>query len=259
MSLSVSDYIYTGTIRHRRFVPFDHFFSYRIFMVYFDISKVEQILKKSWFWNVNKPSIVSFYREDYHGNQEQSLDDAVRSTIYQKTGRILKGPIRILTHLRYFGYCFNPVSFYYCFDQSDQNVELIMAEITNTPWKERHSYIVSDKRNSKSNLTTSFGKDFHVSPFWGMDHQYEWIFTKPEKNLVVNMKNIKDQNKVFDATLTLERKAFNLKNLVLQTLSLPFMTVRIVFRIHWQALKLWIKGAHVFDHPNEIKVKVEDP
>ena len=114
MSLSVSDYIYTGTIRHRRFVTFDHFFSYRIFMVYFDISKVEQILKKSWFWNVNKPSIVSFYREDYHGNQEQSLDDAVRSTIYQKTGRILKGPIRILTHLRYFGYCFNPVSFYYC-------------------------------------------------------------------------------------------------------------------------------------------------
>ena len=134
-----------------------------------------------------------------------------------------------------------------------------MAEITNTPWKERHSYIVSDKRNDKSNLTANFGKDFHVSPFWGMDHQYEWIFTKPEKNLVVNMKNIKDQNKVFDATLTLERKAFNLKNLVLQTLSLPFMTVRILFRIHWQALKLWIKGAHVFDHPSEIKVKIEDP
>lgn len=258
MSLSVDNYIYTGTIRHRRFFPFTHFFNYPIFMVYFDISNVERMLEKTWFWNINKPSIVSFYREDYHGDHSQSLDDAVRSTIYQKTGRYLKGPIRILTHLRYFGYCFNPVSFYYCFDQMDENVELIMAEITNTPWQERHSYIVSDKLNSKSNLTANMGKEFHVSPFWGMDHEYEWVFTRPEKSLMVNMKNIKDQNKVFDATLTLKRKTFNLNNLALQTLSFPFMTLSVIFRIHWQALKLWIKGAHIFDHPNEKKVKMED-
>ena len=194
MSLSVSDYIYTGTIRHRRFVPFDHFFSYRIFMVYFDISKVEQILKKSWFWNVNKPSIVSFYREDYHGNQEQSLDDAVRSTIYQKTGRILKGPIRILTHLRYFGYCFNPVSFYYCFNKNDSQVELIMAEITNTPWNERHCYFITNKKNK--NFKENLKKKFHVSPFWDMDHDYEWLFSQAEDNLNVHMINFKKGNKI---------------------------------------------------------------
>ncbi len=227
-------------------------------MMYFDISKVETMLKKSLLWNINKPAIVSFNRKDYHGNEEISLDTAVRDTILEKTGLDLKGPIRILTHLRYFGYCFNPVSFYYCFDEDDNNVELVMAEVTNTPWQDRHTYIISDKIEGHNNLTSNMKKDFHVSPFWGMDHDYEWVFTQPQKNLLVNMKNFKDEQKVFDATLTLNRIALNTKNLILETLRFPFLTVRVVFRIHWQAFKLWIKGAQFYVHPKKIKANMEN-
>ena len=127
MSLSLQNYIYNGVIRHRRYTPFEHFFSYPLFMVYVDISKVSKILKHSLIWNVNKPALISFYRKDYHGDSSKPLDQAVRDTIYNKTGKKINGPIRILTHLRYFGFCFNPVSFYYCFDAADSKLEMIMA------------------------------------------------------------------------------------------------------------------------------------
>ena len=252
MNLSTKNYIYKGIIHHRRFTPFKHFFKYPIFMMYFDIAKIENLFNKTWFWNINKPSLVSFYRKDYHGNSNISLDESVRNTIYKKVGKKIDGPIRILAHLRYFGYCFNPVSFYYCFDKMDSNIELIMAEVTNTPWQERHSYIISEKINNGS-LAAKLKKEFHVSPFWGMDHNYEWIFAQPKEKLYVNMKNFLNDNKVFDATLNLERLELNKKNLIKQLIRFPFITMNIVFRIHWQAAKLWIKRAPFFIHPKKIK------
>ena len=258
MTLSSGNYIYSGTIRHRRFSPFDHFFTYPIFMTYFDIAKVENMLRKSWLWNVNKPSIVSFYRQDYHGDTKKSLDTAVRSTVKKQTGMDLNGPIRMLTHLRYFGYCFNPVSFYYCFNEQDDDIELIMAEVTNTPWKEKHAYMVLDRLEGSENLISKMKKEFHVSPFWGMDHDYEWLFSQPSKHLLVNMKNFKDGEKVFDATLSMQRKEMNLKNLMAQTLRFPFITARVVWRIHWNAAKLWLKGAHFFTHPDKIKSEIKN-
>jgi len=164
-----------------------------------------------------------------------------------------KGPIRLLAHLRYFGYCFNPVSFYYCFNESDTQVETIMAEVTNTPWNERHAYIIP--RNMASNnpeyLKAKLDKKLHVSPFWGMDHQYEWTFTHPKENLHVMMKNYKDNKKVFDAFLQLERIPFTLSGLLKQVARFPLITLIVVFRIHLQALKLWLKKAPFFIHPDK--------
>jgi|TARA_B110001454_G_scaffold119980_1_gene111967 DUF1365 family protein len=255
MSLSLKNYIYNGVIRHRRYTPFEHFFSYPLFMVYVDISKVNKILETSLIWNINKPALISFYRKDYHGEPTKPLDKAVRDTIYKKTGKRINGPIRILTHLRYFGFCFNPVSFYYCFNTSDSKLEMIMAEVTNTPWNERYSYIIDKKMlsGSKKNLVAELEKKLHVSPFWGMDHQYEWLFSEPDESLLVNMKNFKSGMKVFDATLTMKRKALTIKNLLISVLRFPFITLLVVYRIHWQALKLWIKKAPFFPHPSKIK------
>ena len=254
MNHSKQNYIYTGKIYHKRFSPFIHTFNYSIFMMYFDIKKIENIFKKSIFWNINKPSLVSFYRKDYHGNIEDSLDESVRKTVYTKTGKKLIGPIRILTHLRYFGYCFNPVSFYYCFDENDHRLELIMAEVTNTPWQQRHSYIILNKKNNKY-MAAKMSKQFHVSPFWGMDHQYDWLFSNPDKKLSVYMKNKLDNKKVFEANLLLKRTKLNSRNLAKQILKFPLLTIIIVFRIHWQAVKLWFKGATFFTHPDKIKGK----
>ena len=117
-----NNFIYTGTIVHRRFTPFNHFFNYPLFMAFIDLDTVNSFLKKSWFWNVNKKALIAFHREDYHGKPDTDLSQSVRETVYKSIGKEIKGPIRLLTHLRYFGYCFNPVSFYYCYDESDSEV-----------------------------------------------------------------------------------------------------------------------------------------
>ena len=248
MSLSKKNYLYTGVVGHRRFTPFNHFFKYPLFMAYIDLNTVNSFLKKSWFWNVNKKALVSFHREDYHGDPKKDLSESVRDTVFKTIGLEVKGPIRLLTHLRYFGYCFNPVSFYYCFDKNDQEVEMIMAEVTNTPWNERHCYFIKDKKHK--NFTQSLKKEFHVSPFWDMKHDYEWYFSVPNDSINVNMINYKDQKKVFDATLTLKEKtSLTFKNLLVHAFKFPFITLMVFFRIHFQAFKLWIKGATFYDHP----------
>jgi uncharacterized protein len=254
LTLSKGHFLYKGLINHRRFTPFKQTFTYPIFLAYIDLENIDNVLKKSLFWNINKPAIVSFNREDYHGNPNFDLEESVRNTISKKVGIKPKGPIRLLTHLRYFGYCFNPVSFYYCFDESDDYVETILAEVTNTPWKERHAYVINKKKDSSmnSNLFAELKKELHVSPFWGMDHQYDWLFTEPTEKLLVNMKNFKDGNKVFDATLKLNRESFSRSTLLRFILRFPFITLSVVFRIHWQAIKLWIKKAPFFIHPKKI-------
>ena len=242
------NFIYKGQIRHRRFTPFNQKFTYKTFMCYFDISKIETMFNRSIFWNINKWALVSYHRRDYHGDVNLNLDQAVRKTIREKTDYNPEGPIRLLTHLRYFGYCFNPVSFYYCFDKNDQEVEMIMAEVTNTPWNERHCYFIKDKKHK--NFTQSLKKEFHVSPFWDMKHDYEWYFSVPKDSINVNMINYKNKKKVFDATLTLKEKSvLSFNNLLLHSLRFPFITLMVFFRIHFQALKLWIKGATFYEHP----------
>ena len=174
--------------------------------------------------------------------------------MHEKTGREFKGPIRLLTHLRYFGYCFNPVSFYYCFDENDKKVEAIMAEVTNTPWKERHSYVINERLDSSSKIsfTATPKKQFHVSPFWGMDHEYEWFFSNPEEALNVIMKNYKDGEKVFNVALSLKRHAFSKKGLIKAIIRFPFATLMVVYRIHWQALMLLIRRTPFFTHPDKL-------
>ena len=217
-------------------------------MVFFDISKIDKMMKKSFIFNKNRFAIASFFRKDYHGDINKSLDSSVRETIKTKTGIAISGPIRILAHLRYFGYCFNPVCFYYCYNQDDTNLIMIMAEVTNTPWNERHCYFITERNNKSFNQKHK--KEFHVSPFWGMDHDYSWNFTQPGKSINVHMQNYKDGDRVFDATLLLNNRVKLTSNsLLLHSLRFPLITVSVFMRIHFQAIKLWIRGATFFNHP----------
>ena len=142
----MNNFIYKGSIRHRRFTPFTNIFNYNTFMVFFDINNIENFFSGSLFFSRKKFAIASYFRSDYHGEKNKSLDQSVRATIKDKTGIDVNGPIRLLTHLRYFGYCFNPVSFYYCYDKNDTELQMIMAEVTNTPWNERHCYFITNKK-----------------------------------------------------------------------------------------------------------------
>jgi DUF1365 family protein len=182
-----------------------------------------------------------------------ALDKCVRDKVKAETGDRPAGPIRLLTNLSYFGYCFNPVSFYYCFDADDKSVETIIAEVNNTPWGERTLYVLSSKQTqlAPGQLEFTPAKAMHVSPFMQMDVDYKWKFTAPSEKLTVYMENKRLGKKIFDASLNLNRIEISGLSLA-KTLTLhPFMTLKVILAIHWQALRLWIKGAPVHDHPDK--------
>jgi len=243
--------IYTGWIRHRRYLPTRHEFRYRQFMMYLDLAELPALFDRFWCWSATQPALARFKREDYHGAATVPLDRAVRDTVRHATGRTTQGPIRLLTHLRYFGYIFNPVSFYYCFDEHDTRVETIVAEITNTPWKERHAYVlpVASSTRGERVMHFEFDKSFHVSPFMPMDVRYDWRFSAPGDALLVHMRNFRKGARAFDATLTMTRKEIASPSLAAALLQFPAMTAQVTTAIYWQALKLLAKRTPFFTHP----------
>jgi uncharacterized protein len=231
-------------------------------MLYVDLAELPGLFDGTPCWSARRPALAWFKRSDYLEPHALPLDRAVRDLVAARTGARSVGPIRLLTHLRYFGYCMNPVSFYYCFDEAGDTVQTIVADITNTPWGERHQYVleVGAAQGAAARPTAApnrlnrfdFAKQFHVSPFMPMDQQYRWSFSPPGQRLFVNMQNFQGAAQIFDATLSLRGEPAT-PGALLQTLaSYPFMTLRVIAAIHWQALKLWLKRTPFYGHPRSI-------
>ena len=251
--------IYQGQVRHRRFAPVPHAFRYSLFMMYLDLEEVPRLFKGRWLWSSERFALAQFRRTDYLGDPQAPLTQAVRELVAQHTGRQPQGPIRLLTHLRYFGYCFNPVSFYFCYDAFGQAVETIVAEVTNTPWGERSCYVLDERQNEAhgNKKRYRFGKTFHVSPFMSMDVDYDWRFLEPDKQLVIHMDSRKSGDKFFDATMTLSRQEITGPALAWCLLRYPFMTGKVIAAIYFQALRLWLKKAPFYPHPAKTEVRLE--
>jgi DUF1365 family protein len=243
--------LYTGRLSHHRHLPTPHAFQYRMCMAWLDLSELDEVFRGRWLWSTRRPALAWLRRSDYLGDAGTPLDEAVRDRVELETGRRPAGPVRLLTHLRTFGHCFNPVSFYYCYDSSGGNLEAIVAEITNTPWNERHAYVlpVDPAQASGDSLRFRFGKSFHVSPFMPMDLDYDWRFSRPGGRLAVHMRNRKAGETLFDAALSLERREITGANLASALAGYPFATVQVVAAIYWQALRLWLKRIPFHDHP----------
>lgn len=257
MSGELSSAIYQGTVRHRRFSPKKHEFSYQVFMMYLDIKELDKVLSFSPFWSASRWAPARFKRDDFHLNKKYldnpnteslpNIDDSIRDTVEQETGTRPSGPIRMLVNLRYWGYSINPLSTYYCFDTSGEKIVAIVAEVHNTPWNERHAYVLSEGDFNKKQLCR-FQKKFHVSPFNPIDMSYRWQSTTPTNILSIHLENWQKNSKIMDATLTLKYQPINAKNMNAILIRFPWMTVKVVMAIYWQALKLWLKGVPTFNH-----------
>ncbi len=255
---SLRSAIYTGTVRHRRRAPARNDFTYRIGLLYLDLDELPELFRRRALWSASRPNLAWFRRSDYLGDPRIPLDVAVRDEVEQQTGRRPTGPIRVLTQLRTFGYLFNPVSFYYCFDPSGERVEFIVAEITNTPWQERHSYVLDARGQSDAErLEWTFAKSFHVSPFFDMDQTYRWRCSPPGEQLRISMQNLEGDEVVFSATLELERRPWSARNLLRLLWRYPAQPLRMHLAIYWQAARLWWKRTPFFTHP-EKRVAISD-
>ncbi len=242
--------LYVGQVRHRRFAPREHAFTYKLFQVYLDLGELDTVFRKRWLWSVRGPNLAWFKREDHLGNPALPLSEAVRDRVQAETGKRPAGPIRLLTHLRYFGYGFNPVSFYFCFDRGDERVETIVAEVNNTPWGERHCYVLDESMNTGSAGKKRFeiDKRFHVSPFMNLDMRYRWRLTEPRERLLVHIET--EGSKFFDATLVMNRKEISSASLARVLVQFPLMTAKVIVAIYFEALRLWLKKTPVFQHPH---------
>ncbi len=246
--------LYVGRVRHRRLWPVCHQFTYRVFMVHLDLAELDEVFRSRWLWSTGRFNFAWFRRADHVGDPSEPLDETIRNLVASRTGHWPDGPITLLTNLRYLGYVMNPVSFYYCWNPPRTKVQTIVAQVHNTPWGERHCYVLdaADDQGHGGHHRHRFGKSFHVSPFMPMHHDYDWRFTDPGDRLAVHMENMdrnQDGRKVFDSTMSLAKRPITTGNLARVLLRHPFMTGKVIAAIYWQAFRLWLKRTPFHPHP----------
>lgn len=274
--MKTNSHIYEGSIRHRRFVEHNREFKYRIFMMYVDLAEIESAFNNYWLWSTKGPNVAWMRRADYLDGQPRPLSDSVRSVVQDQLGVTPDGPIRLLTNFRYFGFGINPISLYYCFNKNEQ-LEFVVAEVTNTPWGEKQTYVL-DGRSSPGKIVEAVSpKLLHVSPFLEMEYEYRFQVGQPDENLSVHIANHRILNEraiedmgddhavdrscgvaagsqaEFDATLVMKRQPLSSRNLARVLCRYPLVTAQVFGKIHWQAFQLWIKGVAVKKHPKHLQ------
>lgn len=250
--------IYEGIVEHFRRTPVAHQFRYRLFLMFVDLDELPRIFERFWLWSAGRPNFAWFRRADHLGPPEQPLKESVLDLVHSQLGWRPSGPVRLLTHFRYAGFQMNPVSLFYCYSaQSDSPVALV-AEVNNTPWNERHCYVLDlheqDEQDERK-LTATQPKQFHVSPFLGMDFDYHWQLNAPGSELTVQIENWDGTNHPFAARLTMHRVPLNSWNLARVLVTYPLITMRVFLGIYWQALVLWVKRIPYVPHPQRTSGK----
>lgn len=243
-------YLYEGTLSHRRFQPREHAFQYRLYMAYLDLDEFDKPHSKEWIRR-ERFTWASFLRSDHFGNPAERLTESVKNLVLSRTGNLVDGPIRLLTQLRTWGYYFSPLNMYYCFRSDGTTLTAIVAEVSNTPWKERHLYVLWEGNQllSGENLKYRHPKAFHVSPFMNMNQIYDWSIQMPCETLRIGIRSTNQDQTLFQAGLMLKRHVLNRPTLRRMQIRYPLLTLQIVTAIYHQAFRLWKKKLPFYPHP----------
>ena len=246
----IASAIYEGTVFHRRSEPVEHSFSYPIFLPLFDLDELPGLLDPFPLWSARRRAPARVRRGDYLGPPERPLALAARDLVEERTGHRPEGPVRLLANPRYWGIGFNPVTFLYLHGSAPEaGVEAIVAEVTNTPWGQRRSYVLEA---GPEGLTGGFDKLLHVSPFMPMEQSYEWRASEPGERLSVSIRNRDESGReVFEASLAMRRHEITPAALRGLLLRYPPMTISTIARIYLNAAMLKLKGAPDFSPPKE--------
>ena len=240
--------IYEGWVSHRRTEPVDHGFRYPIFLPLVDVDELPALRDPIPLWSARRPAPARYHRCDYlrgHGD-ELPLGAAARELIAERTGRRPNGPVLMLANPRYWGVGFNPVSFYFAYD-GDGGVAAMIAEVTNTPWRRRHCYVLEAGADG---LRGEFAKRLHVSPFMPIEQTYRWVASAPGERLSVSIANRDERGRgIFTAGLALERRQMTASAMREILFRYPPMTASTIVRIYLNAARLKLKGAPYFRPP----------
>jgi DUF1365 family protein len=249
--------LYTGQVGHQRLIPVAHSFRYSMFFLYLDLAELGILFADRWLWSVEGPNWASFRRSDHLRPATLPLDCAVRDEVGRQLGFRPGGPVRLLTHLSYLGYCFNPISIYYLFAEDGRTLEAVLTEIHNTPWGEEYlrAFDAGNGPRDGEWFPFTLDKEFHVSPFMPMDLSYDWRFTCPGERLAVRMTSLHGGAQMFSASLQLQQRALTGANLAGALLRWPFITSKVIAAIYWQALRLKLKGVPFCPHPEQLDVR----
>ena len=243
--------LYVGSVVHQRHDAVGHGFRKSLYLSYLDLEELDGTLAASWLCGRERWRWLRFRHEDHlpaaRGDAPgRSLADAARDEVARETGRRPRGPVRLLTNLRCAGLAFNPVSFFYCFDEDGERLDAVVAEVSNTPWGERHCYVVDRSGDERPEMP----KAFHVSPFQDMAQRYRWRIDTPGETLRVGIENLAPGGRLFHAVLSLERRPWTTRALGRVLVRHPIMPAEVVASIYWQAAKLFLqKRAPFHPHP----------
>ena len=234
--------IYKGYVRHRRYTPKNHSFSYPLFMFLLKLDEVDELVEKYRFLGTPKFSWARFKRSDYLDSEDLPLGNTVIQKMSSLANQQLSGDVYFLGNLRYMGFYFSPLNVYFL--KQGETFTYMLAEVSNTPWNETHYYLldISDPQ--------PHAKQFHVSPFNPMNQQYHWKINPPGESVEVRIES-HEEKRVFDANLNLKRLELNQANLNKVLMHTPLQTLSVVTAIYWQALKLFLKGVPLHQHPKK--------
>ena len=230
--------IYNGEVTHTRFKPVRHFLKYKTFSLLIDLDEINLLDKSIGIFSYNKFNIFSFYDKDHGDRDGGNLKNWVISNLKKFQIKENITNIKVLCYPRILGYVFNPLSIFYCYEKD--KLVAIFYEVKNT-FNEQHTYIFKIKNNEE--IIQKCRKKFYVSPFMDMETFYNFKLLNPNDKLSVFIKQTDADGTILTATQTGDKKEFSFKQLAINFLKYPLMTIKIISSIHYEALVLWKKGA----------------